>query len=89
VANDGRIEIWDLWRDVLSPVLTYFDKSADGAEIHTPKTAVKFSKNSPVVLAGTDDGNVGVYRCHGLEHDQVTERDQIHRLMSSITKDEF
>lgn len=68
VANDGRIEIWDLKRDVLSPVFTYFDKDASGQEIHTPKTAVKFSRNSPVVLAGTEDGKVGVYRSHGLEH---------------------
>lgn len=89
MANDGRIEIWDLKRDVLSPVLTHFDKDAGGNELHVPKTAVKFSRNSPVVLAGTEDGRVGVYRTHGLEHVQVSERDQIYRLMSAITKDEF
>lgn len=89
VANDGRIEIWDLKRDVLNPVLTHFDKDAVLNEVHTPKTAVKFSRNSPVVLAGTDDGKVGVYRTHGLEHVQVSERDQINRLMSAITKDEY
>jgi len=89
VANDGRIEIWDLKRDVLSPVLTHFDKDAAQNEIHTPKTAVKFSRNSPVVLAGTDDGKVGVYRSHGLEHVQVSEVDQRNRLLSAITKDEY
>merc|ERR1719443_145816 len=89
VANDGRIEIWDLKRDVLSPVLTWFDKDPAGNELHIPKTAVRFSKNSPVVLAGTEDGKVGVYRTHGLEHVQVSERDQIHRLLSAITKDEY
>lgn len=75
MANDGRIEIWDLKRDVLSPVLTHFDKDAAGNKVHTPKTAVKFSRNSPVVLAGADDGCVGVYRTNGLEHVQVSERD--------------
>lgn len=89
MANDGRIEIWDLKRDVLSPVLTWFDKDAAGNELHVPKTAVKFSRNSPVVLAGTEDGRVGVYRTHGLEHVQVSERDQIQRVMSAISKDEF
>jgi len=89
VANDGRIEIWDLKRDVLSPVLTHFDKDAAQNEIHIPKTAVKFSRNSPVVLAGTVDGKVGVYRTHGLEHVQVSERDQINRLLSAITKDDY
>ena len=30
VANDGRIEIWDLFKDNLSPLLTYFDKGSEG-----------------------------------------------------------
>jgi len=33
VANDGRVEIWDLSQDVLVPKLTYFDKNADGEVI--------------------------------------------------------
>ena len=33
VANDGRVEIWDLFRDNLGPVLTHFDKGADGEVI--------------------------------------------------------
>jgi len=70
-------------------VLTWFDKDAAGNELHDAKTAVKFSRNSPVVLAGTEDGRVGVYRTHGLEHVQVSERDQIQRVMSAISKDEY
>jgi dynein intermediate chain 4, axonemal len=89
VSNDGRIEIWDLKRDNLQPVLTWFDKDASGAEVKIPKTAVRFSRNSPVVLAGTEQGKVGVYRAFGLEHVQVSERDQINRLLSAITKDEY
>lgn len=41
------------------------------------------------MLAGTDDGKVGVYRSHGLEHVQVSEQDQRRRLLSAITKDEY
>jgi len=50
---------------------------------------VRFSRNSPVLLAGSEDGKVGVYRTLGLEHVQVSERDQINRLLSAIAKDEF
>lgn len=70
-------------------MLTWFDKDASGTEIKIPKTAVRFSRNSPVVLAGTEQGKVGVYRTFGLEHVQVSERDQINRLLSAITKDEY
>jgi hypothetical protein len=41
------------------------------------------------LLAGSEDGKVGVYRTLGLEHVQVSERDQINRLLSAIAKDEF
>ena len=68
VAHDGRVEIWDLKRDPLAPVLTWFDKDAAGNNISTPKTVVRFSRNSPVLLTGTENGKVGVYRTHGLEH---------------------
>lgn len=74
---------------MLSPQLTWFDKDPAGNEVHIAKTAVRFSRNSPVVLTGTEDGRVGVYRTHGLEHVQVSERDQINRLLSAITKDEY
>lgn len=89
VANDGRIEIWDLHRDPLAPVLTHFDKDVSGNDVNTPKTVVRFSRNSPVVLSGNDCGKVNVYRTFGLEHVQVSERDQINRLLGAITKDEF
>ena len=75
VANDGRIEIWDLKIDPLMPVVCHFDKDIAGNDINTPKTVVKCSKNSPVLLAGTEQGKVGVYRTMGLEHVQVSERD--------------
>jgi len=71
------------------PVVCHFDKDIEGNDINTPKTVVKFSKNSPVLLAGTEQGKVGVYRTMGLEHVQVSERDQILRLTSAITKDKF
>ena len=56
---------------------------------NTPRTVIKFSKSSPVVFTGNLKGQVGVYRCLGLEHEQVTEQDQINRIMTAIAKDDF
>jgi hypothetical protein len=86
VANDGRIEIWDL-KDHLAPIMpSFFDKNADGTEDHTPRTVVKFAKTAPVLFTGKVDGSVGVYRTKGLEHGPVSEEDQIERLMNAINK---
>jgi len=84
VANDGRVEIWDLFKDNLGPALSHFDKNSDGEIINIPKTVVRFSQNSPVILTGNMKGSVDVYRINGLEHVQVSEKDQINRLLSAI-----
>jgi len=90
VANDGRIEIWDLSRDSLAPQLDQWDKDpVTGQDINTPKTVVRFMKTSPVILAGTTDGKVSVYRTRGLEHGPVSDEDQQYRIMSCIAKDDF
>lgn len=73
----------------LAPILTYFDKDREGNEIHTPKTVIRFSKSSPVILTGSESGKVDVYRSFGLEHVQVSKADQIERLNLAIQKDEF
>ena len=46
-------------------------------------------KTSPVILAGSTDGKVCVYRTRGLEHGPVSDEDQMHRIMSSIASDDF
>ena len=56
--------------------------------METPKTVVKFLKTSPVVLAGSTDGKVSVYRIRGLEHGPVSDEDQQHRIMSCTAKDD-
>ena len=88
VANDGRIEIWDLKRDTLQPQLTYFD-GGEGEKDETPKTIIEFSASSPVIFTGDLKGRVGVYRTIGLEHEQVTDQDQRKRIMDAIKKDDF
>lgn len=56
VANDGRIEVWDLKLDNLNPKVTYFDKDDEGKNINVPKTVVRFSATSPVLLTGNLKG---------------------------------
>ena len=57
VANDGRIEIWDLAIDPLAPLVTWFDKDPKDTTGQTflkhAKTVVRFSKAiSPVIFTG-------------------------------------
>ena len=61
VANDGRIEIWDLAVNPLAPLKTWFDKDPKdptGQTLsHTPKTIVRFNDSiSPVVFTGNQEG---------------------------------
>lgn len=92
VTNDGRIEIWDLFEDNLNPLVTHFDKDSNGAEIHTPKTIVRFGPPGPssqIILSGNLVGEVDVYRSKGLEHVEVTDQDQQKRLLTALKKDDF
>lgn len=89
VANDGRIEIWDLYEDPLEPMKLWYDKGPDGENDPTKKTSVRWSRTSPILVSGNEKGIVDVYRTFGLEHVQVSEQDQVNRILSSIKKDDF
>ena len=81
VANDGRIEIWDLKIDPLAPRQTWFDKGGEKKEIvykgkEYAKTVVRFNDSiSPVIFTGNIKGQIGVYRSYGLEHVKVSDED--------------
>ena len=89
VTNDGRIEIWDLKKDNLNPLILHFDTQTDGVRVNTPKTVVAFGRESPVILTGNSKGEVDVYRVNGFEHVQVSYQDQISRLLQAIQKDDY
>jgi hypothetical protein len=66
VANDGRIEIWDLYKNNLEPLLCWYDKGVEKSDHDaTPKTVVRFSRKSPVIATGNTKGTVDVYRTFG------------------------
>jgi hypothetical protein len=55
VADDGRIEIWDIKLNPLNPQTTHFDRFGPKGEEtidHTPKTVVRFSQEYPVMVTG-------------------------------------
>jgi len=68
VAQDGRIEIWDLKKNNLEPGLVWWDKNSDEQDIKKPKTVVRWSRKSPIIATGDNKGVVSVYRTFGLEH---------------------
>mgnify|MGYP006919792277 FL=1 len=73
-------------------MVTHFDKDSNGAEIHTPKTIVRFGPPGPssqIILSGNLVGEVDVYRSKGLEHVEVTDQDQQKRLLTALKKDDF
>lgn len=89
VGDDGRVEVWDLFKNNLEPKLTYFDKINKKTKSTTAKTSVRWSRESPVLVTGNVEGVVHVYRTNGLEHVQVSLNDQAERLLESIRKDDF
>jgi len=89
VADDGRVEVWDLKLTNLEPQLTFFDKVSKNVRSDVAKTCVRWSRESPVLVTGNVEGVVHVYRTNGLEHVQVSHTDQITRLHESIKKDDF
>lgn len=84
VADDGRIEIWDLKITELNPQVTHFDKDPKtGEDDHTPKTVIRYSvagTKAPIILTGNSQGAVDVYRTYGQKHGLVSFEDQVERL---------
>jgi len=67
VADDGRIEIWDLARQSIDPIIEL--KQPEGSTVS--RKSIKFSRSSQVVAVGDNDFGVDVYRLFNLEHVQV------------------
>ena len=58
VADDGRIEIWDLARNAVQPILIDIDK--DGVA----KKSVAFGPGGKVIATGASDGTIDIFRIH-------------------------
>ena len=77
VADDGRIEIWDLARSAIQPIIINIEDKA-------PKKSIKFSEGGKIVAAGDSDGSIAVYRIYNMEHSPVSDEHQVKRLQGII-----
>ena len=77
VADDGRIEIWDLARSAIQPIIINIEDKA-------PKKSIKFSEGGKIVAAGDSDGCIAIYRIYNMEHSPVSDEHQVKRLQGII-----
>ena len=77
VADDGRIEIWNLAKKAIQPIII--------EDIGTvPKKSIKFSFGGKVVATGSSDGTIDVFRIYNMEHSPVSDEHQIQHLQHVI-----
>lgn len=69
VADDGRIEIWDLARKTIDPTIIW--KPEEPSKIGVPRKSIKFSRSSQVVASGDADFDIDVFRLYNLKHVEV------------------
>ncbi|MCQ2819929.1 MAG: hypothetical protein MJ252_21905 [archaeon] len=73
VADDGRIEIWDLARNAVQPIIIE-DKGAPS------KKSISFCLGGKVVATGCSDGTIDIFRIYNLEHKPLSDDHQIKHL---------
>jgi WD40 repeat protein len=78
VANDGRIEIWDLAVGNITPTVIH------RTEDHTPRTMVRFCNDYPVLVSGNSRGIVEVFRMKNMDTPLMTLEEQKQRLYRAV-----
>ena len=79
VTGDGKLDIWDVEREILNPVISH-------PSGHTRLSTLLFAEGSPVVITGADDGQIDVYRLTNLEGGSLTDIEQATNLEHAIQK---
>lgn len=83
VARDGRVEVWDLSKNTLDP-LVKMDNSSKSY------SSVLFGRNAPILLTGAADGSIDVHRINGIENNTNIARDvQIKLLRDKMAEEEM
>lgn len=81
--DDGRVELWDLSEKPLDPIVTHYPK---GFDHRRRRTTVRFSPNSPVLIAGDDRGSVEVMRMYNTNQNYYSDQEQQDRLNTVMVK---
>lgn len=64
VSREGRIEVWDLENSPLDPAI----KFQSGKQL----SCLSFCPNAPVILTGSSDGSIEIYRVEGVDLGSVS-----------------
>jgi WD40 repeat protein len=80
VADDGRVELWDLALRPLDPLVVWIP-----GEQKVARTCVRFSKNSPVLVAGDASGKIAVMRIYNCEIPVLSQQEQQQRLAQCLS----
>jgi WD40 repeat protein len=75
--DDGRVELWDLSEKPLDPIVVHYPRSN---KAQRRRTTVRFSTNSPVLIAGDDNGSVDVMRMYNTNQSYYSDQEQQDRL---------
>lgn len=79
VADDGRVEIWDLSYSNIKPLITKKPESRSYS-----RTMIRFCNEYPVLVSGNTQGIVDVYRLKNMEKQPMTNEEQRQRLEKAI-----
>jgi len=81
--DDGRVELWDLSERPLDPIVVHYPQAH---EKQRRRTCVRFSHNSPVLIAGDDKGSVVVMRMYNTNQSYYSDQEQQDRLNAVMVK---
>eukprot|EP00930_Biecheleria_cincta_P026330 TRINITY_DN18575_c0_g1_i1.p1 TRINITY_DN18575_c0_g1~~TRINITY_DN18575_c0_g1_i1.p1 ORF type:complete len:908 (-),score=146.67 TRINITY_DN18575_c0_g1_i1:401-3124(-) len=81
--DDGRIELWDLAEKPLDPIVVHYPQAN---QPQRRRTCVRFSPNSPVLVAGDDQGSVDVMRMYNTNQSYYSDQEQQDRLSAVMFK---
>lgn len=81
--DDGRVELWDLSEKPLDPIVVHYPRDL---QFKRRRTCVRFSPNSPVLIAGDDQGSVDVMRMYNTDTEYYSDQEQQDRLNAVMVK---
>merc|ERR1719163_2725058 len=81
--DDGRVELWDLAEKPLDPIVVHYPQAL---QHRRRRTCVRFSPNSPVLVAGDDQGSVDVMRMYNTDVQYYSDQEQQDRLLQVMAK---
>ncbi|KAF4670515.1 WD repeat domain 78, partial [Perkinsus chesapeaki] len=82
--DDGRVELWDISRKPLDPIIVHYPAKDLGSNRWQRVTSVRFAENSPVIVAGDSTGRVEVMRLYGCEVPLMSAAEQQERLVRCV-----